>query len=181
MSQANKIDHECVSADSLAEYLKQKCGYQNLEVERVPKGQDPPDFWLNIDGNRFAVEETSIAMQNTVTRVGHAGLKWEGEVQDEITGLIQNAVLVKKAKLEKKGVPRQCIGIILLLYDVYGFGDAEDAQTALRKVHGHDWFHSVFWAASFTNRPNGLYPNEPGRMGSFLYTKEARWENQLSR
>ncbi len=184
MSQANRIDHECVAVDSLVQYLKQRCGHQDIQVQK--EENDPPDFWLSIDGSRFAVEETSIATEDAVKRIaidrkkgmnsGSLGLKWEGEVQDELAELIQKAVRTKREKLERKGVPQRCRDSILLLYDAHGFGDPEDAKLALQTVHGYDWFHSVFWAASSTYRPNELYPEEPGRMGSFLYTKEDRWK-----
>ncbi len=49
-------------------------------------------------------------------------------------------------KLENKGVPEHCGDVILLLYDAYGYGEAEDARKALLKAHDYDWFHSVFWA-----------------------------------
>jgi len=186
MSQANKIDHECVSVDSLVRYLKQECGHQDIQVQRVQKGHDPPDFWLSIDGNKFAVEETSIAMEDTVKGIaiartkgrnsGPLGCKWEGEVQEELAGLIQTAVQKKQRKLERKGAPQRCRDNILLLYDAYAFGDAEDGRLALQQVHGYDWFHSIFWAASFEDQLNELYPQEPGRKGSFLYTKEDRWK-----
>ena len=58
----------------------------------------------------------------------------------------------------------------------YGYAEGEDAKIALRGVHGYDWFHSIFWARSFTDRTNELYPEEPGRIGLFLYTKEDRWK-----
>ena len=117
-------------------------------------------------------------MEHTVKRSGSLGWKWEGEVQDELAGLIQDRVRTKREKLEKKGVPHP---IILLLYDAYAFGDAEDAKIALQKVHGYDWFHSIFWAEvgwrgpSGKDPPNELYPDKPGRIGFFLYTKEDRW------
>src|ERR1022692_682345 len=117
MSQVNKIDHECVSVDSLVQ---------------------------------FAVEETGIVVQRTVTQ-NPAGSKWEGEAQHELAGLIQNAVSQKRSKLEKSGVPQQCRDIVLLLYDAYMYGSTEDAKLALQNVHGYDWFPSVFWAASFAD------------------------------
>jgi hypothetical protein len=73
-------------------------------------------------------------------------------------------------------VPEKCRDIILLLYDAYGYVDADDVGKALLKVHGYDWFHSIFWAESFTARPNHSYPDEPGRTGFFVYTKEERWK-----
>jgi hypothetical protein len=116
-----------------------------------------------------------IVIQETVTQ-RPAGSKWEGEAQDELAGLIQKAVSRKRSTLEKSGLPQQCRDIILLLYDAYMYGSPEDAKVALRRVLGYDWFHSVFWAASFADRPNELYPREPGRLGLFLYTKEDRWD-----
>jgi hypothetical protein len=145
------------------------------DVQVQKEQHDPPDFLVRIDGNQFAVEETSIVVQRTVTQ-NPAGSKWEGEAQHELAGLIQNAVSQKRSKLEKSGVPQQCRDIILLLYDAYMCGSTEDAKLALQNVHGYDWFHSVFWAASFADRPNELYPQEPGRLGLFLYTKEDRWD-----
>lgn len=180
--EANKIDHECVSVDALVEYLK-RCGHQDVQVQR--EQHDPPDFWLHVDGIKFAVEETSIVEQESVTKKGFAGAKWEGEVQAGLARLIQNAVSSKRSKLEKNGVPQQCGDSILCLYDAYGYGDTEDAQVALRNVRGYYWFHSIFWAAaSFVDlsagtpqvRRNELYPQEPGRIGSFLYTRKDRWK-----
>lgn len=189
MAQANRIDHERVSIDALVQYLKQRCSHQNVEIQK--ELNDPPDFWLSIDGNRFAVEETSITSEDTVKGIavarrqgrnsGSLGCKWEGEVQNELAELIQKAVRAKREKLERKGVPQQCRDIILLLYDAHAFGDAQDAKIALETVEGYDWFHSIFWAKVGWLGPNGkdpsneLYPEEPGRIGFFLYTKEARW------
>jgi len=186
MSKASRVDHELTSVDSLVECLKQRFGHRDVRVRRAEDHHDPPDFWLNVDGNRFAVEETSIVDQKTVESIAAArrkglnhgclGLKWEGEAQDDLAVLIQNAVSVKRSKLEKMGVPKQCSDIILLLYDAYAYGDAEDAKIALRKVIGYGWFHSIFWAASFRDRLNASYPEAPGRKGSFLYSKDARWD-----
>ena len=53
-----RIDEEIVCADSLAYHLEQKCGCNRVEIQR--ETDDPPDFWLTIDGIRFAVEVTSI-------------------------------------------------------------------------------------------------------------------------
>ena len=101
--------------------------------------------------------------------------KWEGEVHNELQGLIQDAVTTKRKKLETKGVPEQCPRILLVLYDAYGYSDVEDAQKALLSTSGYDWFHSVFWATSFTDRKNVLYPGSPGREGTFLYSKTDKW------
>ena len=105
MSKANRIDHECVSMDSLVTFVGQRCGQENVKFEKVKGGEDPPDYWMFVNGRKFAVEETSIASEDTVKgiavartkgeNVGSLGLKWEGEVQDELAALIQSAVRTK--------------------------------------------------------------------------------------
>jgi hypothetical protein len=113
----------------------------------------------------------------TVGMAGVARVKWEGDIQDELCELMQHAILAKRSILEKKDVLQQCSGIMLILYDAYGYADVEDAQKSLTKTEGYDWFHSIFWAASFTDRVNELSPGEPGRQGKFLFSKEAKWWN----
>lgn len=230
-----------------------------MELQR--ERDDPPDFWLTLDGIRFAVEVTSIVtnqgyranslklkqaifdsaanllrgryiltlmdypdiprrnskewkqlvvkatsyIDNTrdtdtapecmllknhegsiainkisgnCAAIGLAGpieAKWEGEVEDELTQLMQTAVNKKRCRLLKKGVPNQGDRLILLLYDAYGLAESEDAQRALLKVKGYDWFHSVYWVESFTNKFNNLCPKQPGRSGIFLYSKDTTW------
>lgn len=147
---------------------------------------DPPDYWMTIAGNTIAVEETSIADEASVRAIdiarksgitsGSLGSRWEGEVQTQLAPLIGEAVRIKRLKLERKGVPQRCQGCILLLYDAYAHGETEDATVAMQSVSGYGWFHSIFWVASFSDGPNELYPEEPGRTGSFLHTKEDRWK-----
>lgn len=103
------------------------------------------------------------------------GAKWEGEVQEEISQLIKERIEAKEKRLEKKGVLNQYSNIILLFYDAYGYGDIEDLQKAFLNVQGYEWLHSIFWAASFSNIPNTLYPDSPGRKGVFLYSKKEQW------
>jgi len=88
---------------------------------------------------------------------------------------MQNAVYEKRKKLLKKGVPDVCPNNILLFYDAYGSAELDDAQKALSKVEGYRWFNSIFWVASFTERQNELYPDEPGRIGTFLYSTNKNW------
>ena len=114
----------------------------------------------------------------TVGLVGMDGAKWEGEVVDELRKLMHDAVVKKSKKsqkLKKKVAPDACSIIILVLYDAYGYADIEHAQKALLQVEGYDWFHSIFWAASFTDRANKLSPADPGRLGDFLYSEDVRW------
>lgn len=257
---SERIDEEIVSVDCLAHCLTRVHGC-NCDVQRVPQGCDPPDFWMTVDGERFAVEVTSIVtnegyraicktlkdaiktammecpgtsgtyalvvsghpalpkkkgwhdlvsralcfasatrdvpctekqyllqdgrnrltiqklsnQRTTVGLVGMDGAKREGEVVDELRKLMHDKVVKKREKLENKAVLAECSRIILVLYDAYGYGDIEDAQKALLQVEGHDWFHSVFWAASFTDRANELSPANPGRLGDFLYSGDGRW------
>ena len=63
----------------------------------------------------------------------------------------------------------------LLLYDAYGYGSLETAMRAALDVKGYEWLHSIFWAASFSDRPNVMYPDSPGRAGCFLYSKSEGW------
>ena len=100
------------------------------------------------------------------------GLKWEGEVREEIGILMKEAISKKEIKLKNKGIKEK---IILLFYDAYGFGEIQDDRDAMKDIDGYEWLHSIFWASSFTDRPNELFPNEPGREGVFLYTKEKSW------
>lgn len=263
----NRLDEELVCAESLAHHLKSYCGCSEVDIRRESKSNDPPDFWFNIDRQGYAVEVTSIvieqghhaactafkdslkndamaegiikgsyclqvAMQPKIPRknstelrvlcdkallfirdtnsevstedflllddkegqlsirkintdgatVGLFGLpkmKWEGEIHLELQRLIQDAVTTKRKKLETKKVPDQCPRIFLALYDAYGYGDVEDAKKALLGTSGYDWFHSIFWATSFTDRKNVLYPGSPGREGTFLYSKTDNWVSGL--
>ncbi len=52
-------------------------------------------------------------------------------------------------------------------------------KQALLKVQGYEWLHSIFWAASFTDRSNTLYPGKPGRGGVFLYSKKEEWLQKI--
>lgn len=101
--------------------------------------------------------------------------KWQSEVQEELCQRMQERVDAKRKALEKKGVPCRCPRIILAFYDAYGYGDVDDAQKALLRVAGYEWFQSVFWAASFTYRPNELSPGDPGRKGAFLHSRKEEW------
>jgi hypothetical protein len=102
-------------------------------------------------------------------------LRWEGEARDELSQLFQRAIDSKRTKIEKKGVLDRCPDILLIFYDAYGYGDVEDAQIALEAVQGYAWFHSIFWAASFSDRQNILCPDVPGRGGTFLHSKNGTW------
>ncbi len=135
--------------------------------------QDPGDRCLLEDSNgRLAIKKLH-GLGAEVGLIENRGLRWEVEVKDELRQLIAESVEKKRKKLQKKGISRQTA--ILLLYDAYGFGRVGDAEQALADVPDHDWFHSIFWAASFNNRPNELSPADPGRGGKFIYSANPRW------
>lgn len=99
--------------------------------------------------------------------------RWEGETQDELVQLVQDAVDQKLRKLAKAQLTPQ--GTLLLLYDAFGYAGPEGAIAALERVRDYESFHSVFWAASFTDRANARYPAEPGREGLFLFSHRREW------
>lgn len=99
--------------------------------------------------------------------------KREGEVQEELSQLIKERIEAKREQL--KDVLRGGSSVILLFYDAYGYGEIEDAQQAFLDVQGYEWLHSIFFAASFSDIPNKLYPDTPGRRGVFLYSKNEQW------
>jgi hypothetical protein len=102
---------------------------------------------------------------------------WEGEIQGRMAALIQRAVDVKRGRLIKAGIAPQ--SALLLLYDAFGYGEPTDAAAAMQQVKGYDWFHSIFWAASFSDHKNISYPDEPGRNGLFLFSMAPSW-NRVS-
>lgn len=261
MYTTKKIE-EFVCADALAYWLKHHCGCQDVKIDK--EEHDSPDFWITVNGEKFAAEVTSIVTDHTyhmrcrhlkdairrvacqggdfsgtyvlsfwhrpeipkrhssqwrdirdratsfiqttradsstkeylllqddhgrlaikkrsahgadVGLVGVKEVKWEGEITDELSQIMRDRIKEKRRTLEKKGVPAICPKIMLLLYDAYGYADPDAARKALSKVEGYDWFHSIFWAASFTDRPNQLSPENPGRNGTFLYTKNQNWK-----
>jgi hypothetical protein len=109
----------------------------------------------------------------TVGVIWSAGVMRGHEIRDQLASLVQAAVDSKRRKLAKIGVKAQTA--LLLLYDAFGYADPDEAIAALNKVSGYDWFHSVFWAASFTDRPNATAPHEPGRDGLFLHSVNPAW------
>jgi hypothetical protein len=102
-------------------------------------------------------------------------LKYAGEIHDELTGLVKDAIERKWKRIHKKGVMGVCPDVILALYDAYGYGDVEQAREAFSKIEGYDWLHSIYWAASFADKRNILHPDSPGRSGVFLFSKEQNW------
>jgi len=251
----NRINEETVCANCLVHHLKARCQCQHVEA-RSNRPNDPPDFWVDVDGVRFAAEVTSIVtgegyradakrlakeiearclstgtgisgmyvlrilqrpampkpysrdrdsviqeaasfvrgsdpqkrarvllrhrtgrltIENVSREGSHLGLvqfgaEREGECLPELQQLMYDAMRKKKHKLRGIADP-----VILVLYDAFAFAQPDDAKEALLQTTDHLRFHSIFWAASFADRPNELAPNEPGRNGVFLYTCCERW------
>jgi hypothetical protein len=261
---ANRIDEERVCIDSLVQHLKGIDRVSTVVAEKEPN--DPPDYWLSVGEQRFAVEITSIVTdqgyaahckflhdaikeqwgsdasitgvyimevfrtpdipkrgsnkwKNLVTNAvavinsmsgspvhtevilrqdqgGYLAMsklsdegskvgwcltpeaKREGEIRADLAGLLKKAVEKKHCKIQKKGIMDECPDVILLLYDAYGYGDIEDARQAFSNVEGYGWLHSIYWAASFSDRVNVLYPESPGRAGGFLYSRNNAWRQR---
>ncbi len=266
MSTNKRINEELVCVDALSHCLKDQCGCATVAVDK--EENDPPDFWVTVDGERFAAEVTSIVarqdyratcgklkrsirdsvkeqgsvdgsyallimrhprlpkstsrewwslvaqaasfiiatrdaesteevrlLENTdghlgikkvsargtaVGTIGPIDAKREGEIQEELQPLMAARLTEKRQKLENKRIPSACSGVMLLLYDASGYASSTDARKALLSVAGHGWFHSIFWAASFTDRPNRLSPADPGRFGTFLYSRNEKWRMSLT-
>jgi len=127
------------------------------------------------DANGYAVmviQKTS-AQGSTIRRM--PAMKWEGEVQEELSRLIKERIEAKRKGLERKRILDQCPNVILLLHDAYLYCQVDDVKRAFLNVQGYEWLHSIFIAMSFSDRPNILYPNTPGRRGMFLYSKNKQW------
>jgi hypothetical protein len=104
--------------------------------------------------------------------------KREGEYRDELRRLLQEAI-DEKLKTMREFIQRNDTPVILALYDAYGFAECDDVREEFLNTTGYDQFHSVFLAASFTDRLNDLWPDEPGRTGYFLYSKNPAWQSNL--
>jgi hypothetical protein len=262
MSQSsNRIDEERVCIDSLVQHLN-RAHQGNASIDK-DEPIEPPDYWLKLAGQRYAVEITSITDDagwdarfwsfvssieaqfapdrlpkgtyyveffhspeipprgtkkcnalvasavnaitileasppgsvqkisksasgylavakptndgNAIRALGIPGGRWFGDARPELTQKMQEAIDAKRVKIEKKGILRFCPDVILVFYDAYGYGGVEAAREAILGVAGTEWLHSIYWAASFTDRPNVLFPESPGRAGIFLYSRNAAW------
>ena len=112
---------------------------------------------------------------SSVGKAGPATAKWEGEAREELFLLLQQAIIKKGVALTKKITADMANQLILLLYDAYGFCGRQEVYEACQRVMGKEKFHSIYWASSFANRPNILYPDSPGRNGFFIFSKNSEW------
>jgi hypothetical protein len=123
-------------------------------------------------GGTISIAKISIT-GSVVGLVWTARAMWGSEICEKLTDLIQQRVDDKKKKLSEKGIGAG--KALLLLYAAFAYADTDHAIESLNLVHGYDWFHSVFWAASFADRENTTYPSEPGREGLFLFSAKPEW------
>lgn len=132
-----------------------------------------PEVQLTKDkSGKISIAKVS-ANGSTVGVLWSGPAMWEGDIQSQLATLIQQAVDDKQRKLQDAGIgPRRAL---LLLYDAFGYAEPQDGVAAMQQVNGYDWFHSIFWAASFFDRKNTTYPGEPGREGSFLFSNNPGW------
>ena len=125
------------------------------------------------DGSgKISIKKMS-ASDSSVGILWSAPAMWEGDIRNQLATLIQRAVDDKRRKLQDAGIGFQ--RALLLLYDAFGYAEPQDAVAAMQQVNGYDWFHSIFWAASFFDRKNTTYPEEPGRDGFFLFSNNPSW------
>jgi hypothetical protein len=264
---ASERTEELICIDSFVQHLLEIDGGKDITYCKETK--DPPDFWVCIEGVKYAVEVTDIVTdadyyawfkrltddisfeyrKNNTIR-GTYGLRIEGKpelpkrntteyktlvlaavsriqemsnvscqlkshligdtnnylelekfsdqgslfghviiptrytssVHEDLIWLFRKRIEAKKVafdnkrkRLEKEGILNWAPIVILLLYDAYLFCDIEDVKKAFLNVHYYDWLHSIYFAASFSDTPNKLYPTKPGRKGVFLYSRNNQW------
>ena len=263
----NRIDEELVSVDSLVHCLSSHADQDEIKIVR--EQNDPPDFWMEIAGLRYAVEVTSIVedyaydarcaeLRTSIVKAlggdyhidgtfaleiggkplipnrrsmewsqliekavniirkevlepcgegvsliyenparyvkliktfkkgsaieipGPVTLKWEGEARDTLLMLMQDAVNKKIKKLNSIQSKFQS-NIILVFYDAFGYCRRNDVKVVFQSIEGSEFFHSVFWAESFTDRENKLFPGNPGRIGYFLCSRRSEWMGSRGR
>jgi hypothetical protein len=113
---------------------------------------------------------------NTDAKIGAAiidAAQWGGETVANVASLIQERVDEKLRTLANHDV--DATNTFLLLYDAHGYADADMIAEAFDSVANYGSFHSVYVALSFTDRPNDLCPDEPGREGFFVFSRDANW------
>lgn len=142
---------------------------------RTASGDRPSSQALLHDDSGYLTISKVADHGNSVAMYQGGEVKWEDEAQRELSVLIGDAIEKKRTKLRRAGVLDACADIILALYDAYGFADPSDAKAAFSDLKGYDWLHSIYWAASFSDRANVLYPESPGRAGAFLYSRNGDW------
>ncbi len=86
-------------------------------------------------------------------------------------------ILDDKGKVLAKNPEFMRLGrAIIILDDKWGFSHTEDLQAAVAKVSLPEWLHSLFWVSMFPDADTPCVPGHPGTRGTFLFTRESRWQ-----
>jgi hypothetical protein len=65
----SRIDEELLAARAFERAIRSRTG-DLVEMQRVPRGQDPPDFWVTVGRRKFPMEVTSLADEEDLRRHG---------------------------------------------------------------------------------------------------------------
>jgi hypothetical protein len=140
-------------------YLQSQPVRSNVAWEKVGEHDDPPDYWLTIGKNKYAVEVTSVSETLIGGRDLRAGLaevtrfaKQNRLTQDDTpviacfpdaqaTEMLSRTIEKKRGKMESKNVPKPWI---LLLWHDGLF--VEPALMLKCAIHDHGGFHTAFLA-----------------------------------
>jgi len=101
---------------------------------------------------------------------GQSPSKSGPSVRHGLTELLQGAISKKRTKLENKRIQDSCEGMILALYDRYGFASEHDFHCCINAVGDADWFHSIFVVRAFVG-----WGRETETKGWFIRTAEPNW------
>lgn len=99
------VDREVFCQDSFDKYLRKIFQTNNISWQRVPKGEDPPDFYLSLNSELYAVEVTSTEVMRDVTlgegqvrehtyEVSHTNLIKEVEREAQNRGILSGLYIV---------------------------------------------------------------------------------------
>jgi hypothetical protein len=150
----------------------------SIAATKIREMSDSPceaESCLLKDANGYLAIRKCSDQGSTIGLLGTPAMKWEGETQWELSQLFKKAIETKRERLQNKGILDLTSNIILLFYDAYGYASIEDVRKAFLNVQGYEWLHSIFLALSFSDIPNKLYPDTPGRRGVFLYSRNEKW------
>lgn len=131
-----------------------------------------PRVFVEEFGGNLALEKSSRNEKRILQ--AQTRVHWIADAQANMINLVEDAVRSKKEKLSKKGILEG--EAILLLYDAFAITDFDETQEAFSSVRNFDWFHSIVWVPTFSNRENINHPSEPGRGGIFLFSQNSAWE-----
>lgn len=104
-----KFDRELFCQESFDRFLREQGQYNDLVWERVPEGQDPPDFYLTLETEHFAVEMTSTKIFREVAlgsgsvieqtyEASHTAVVREVQNKAEAQGILSGVYIVDFAR-----------------------------------------------------------------------------------